>query len=352
VFEVAARPAILEQEPSVTSTTAPPPTSSPAPPAAPPTGATALPVALDLGGRHAEAVRRWVEGVLGWQPVDHETADLVPAAIRLVDVDGAAAGASAPGLPSALLVGPDDPPALAASTATRWRPDLVLAWPDDRDRLRELVEAVLAVPRASRAVGRVVRVGGAAGGVGTSTVALALAGLSAWSGLRALVAVGPSAPVGAAVAVPAAALSAPDLWQRASPLPGVPRARVVRVVDGQPLPDAAAADLEVAVLDAGVAADVEVLVCRADAAGLDAAHATTAAVVVVVGDGPASLAAVRRACGARRWLTLPHSARVARAGLHRRVPTALPGTWLRALQPLAPTVTARDRPPLRHAGER
>src|SRR5690606_19519960 len=32
--------------------------------------ATALPVALRLGGRGAESVRRWVEGVLGWQPID------------------------------------------------------------------------------------------------------------------------------------------------------------------------------------------------------------------------------------------------------------------------------------------
>jgi hypothetical protein len=332
----------------VRSTTAPSPDASPsvspAPSTGPAPGTAALPVALDLAGRHAEAVRRWVEGVLGWQPVDGETADLVPAAVRLLDLDGAAGGAPGSGVPIGLLVGPEDPPALAASTASRWRPDLVLAWPDERDRLREVVEAALVAPRPSRGTGRVVRVGGAAGGVGTSTVALALAGLSAWSGLRALAVVGPSAPVGEVVTVPAAALSAPDLWQRASRLPGVPRARVVRVLDRQPLPDTAAGDLEVAVLDVGVASDVEVLVCRADAAGLDAARSTTAAAVVVVGDGPASSAAVRRACGGRRWLRLPHSARVARAGLHRRVPTALPGTWLRALQPLAPTVTARDGP--------
>jgi hypothetical protein len=344
----------------VTSTTAPSPDASPSVAPAPSTGPVtstapvpstgpdlspaALPVALDLAGPHAEAVRRWVEGVLGWQPVDGETADLVPAAVRLLDLDGAAGGVPGPGVPLGLLVGPDDPPALAASTASRWRPDLVVAWPDERDRLRAVVEAAVVAPRTPRGVGRVVRVGGAAGGVGTSTVALALAGLSAWSGLRALAVVGPSAPVGEVVAVPAAALAAPDLWQRASRLPGVPRARVVRVVDRQPLPDTAAGDHEVAVLDMGVASDVEVLVCRADAAGLDAAHSTTAAAVVVVGDGPASSAAVRRACGGRRWLRLPHSARVARAGLHRRVPTALPGTWLRALQPLAPTVTARDGP--------
>jgi hypothetical protein len=121
------------------------------------------------------------------------------------------------------------------------------------------------------------------------------------------------------------------------------------VADQQPLPEPISGDLEVAVLDVGVGTDVDVLVCRADAAGLEAAAATTAAAVVVVGDGPASAAAVRRACGGRRRLALPRSARVERAGLHRRVPGALPGSWLRALRPLVPTALpaqpARDPGP-------
>jgi hypothetical protein len=304
----------------------------------------ALPVALDLAGPHADGVRRWVEGVLGWQPVDGDTADLVPAALRLVDLEAAVRFSPRRSIPTVLLVAAAAPAVTVAAMASRWQPDLALVWPDDRDELRDAVDALLAVPRQVVTSGRLVRVGGAAGGAGASTVALALAGLCAWSGLRSLAAVGSTAPVGEVVAVPAAALSSPDLWQRASALPGVPRARAVRVVGQRPLPDPTAADLEVAVLDVGVATDVDVLVCRADAAGLDAASATTAAAVVVIGDGPASRSAVRRACGGRRWLSLPRSARVARAGLHRRVPTALPGSWLRRLQPLAPADPDRRRP--------
>jgi hypothetical protein len=307
----------------------------------------ALPVALDLAGPHAEGVRGWVEGVLGWQPVAGDTADLVPAAIRLADPDSdpspPPAGRS---IPTVLLVGEADPAPIAAAAASRSRPDLVLAWPQERERLAPAVDALLAASRRPGSTGRVIRVGGAAGGTGTSTVTLALAGLSAWSGQRSLAAVGLTAPVGEVVTVAGAALEAPDLWQRATPLPGTRRARAVRVVtDQQPLPDPLAGDLDVAVLDVGVGTDVDVLVCRADAAGLDAAAVTTAAVVVVVGDGPAPSSAVRRACGGRRWLLLPRSSRVERAGLHRQVPAALPGRWLRGLWPLVPTAVSAQRDP-------
>jgi hypothetical protein len=293
----------------------------------------ALPVALDLAGPHADGVRRWVEGVLGWQPVDADTSELVPAALRLCDVAG---GGAVSGRPTVLLVGDDDPPAAVAEVAVRDRPDLVVPWPAGRDDLGQQVARMLAGHAPPAGQVRVLRVGGSAGGTGTSTVALALAGLAGWSGLRTLVAVGAGAPVEDALLVPADAVAAPDLWRRAAALPGVPRARLVRVADRGWLPEPAASEPEVAVLDVGVATDVDVLVCRPDAAGLDAASRTTAAAVVMVGDGPASTAAVRRACGHRRHLSLPRSARVARAGLHRRVPTSLPGSWLRSLSPLVP----------------
>jgi hypothetical protein len=313
----------------------------------------ALPVALDVAGRHGEGVRRWVEGVLGWQTIDPATADVVPAALRLFDLasetarrEGRRAAGGRPGelggpaaarvVPSALLVDGDDDPADVAALAARVRPDLVVAWPEERGSLLDAVAALLAEDRTPGTAVRVLRIGGSAGGVGTSTVALALAGLSSWSGARTLVAVGRTAPVGDALPVAAAAVAAPDLWRRATALAGVPRARVVRLAEAGPLPDPGCTDLDLAILDVGVAPDVDVLVCRADAAVLDAASATTAAAVVVVGEGPASHAAVRRACGDRRLLTVPVSARVARAGLHRRVPTALPGAWLRALTELAP----------------
>jgi hypothetical protein len=317
------------------------PTASPSP------DTVALPVFLDLGGPHAEGVRRWIEGVLGWQAVAGDTADLVPAAIRLSDLDSAPAPSPAGrSIPTVLLVGEADAAPSAAAAASRSRPDLVLAWPQERERLAPAVDALLAASRRSGSTGRVIRVGGAAGGTGTSTVTLALAGLSAWSGLRSLAAVGTTAPVGEVVTVTGSALEAPDLWQRATPLPGTQRARAVRVVaDQRPLPDPPSGDLEVAVLDVGVGTDVDVLVCRPDAAGLDAAAATTAAVVVVVGDGPAPASAVRRACGGRRRLTLPRSARVERAGLHGRVPAALPGRWLRVLWPLVPAAVSAQHDP-------
>jgi hypothetical protein len=59
-------------------------------------------------------------------------------------------------------------------------------------------------------------------------------------------------------------------------------------------------------------------------------------VVVVVGDGPASPRAVSEAIGGRRRLDLPWSVRVGRAGLVGRVPASLPGSFVRALLPLAP----------------
>jgi hypothetical protein len=327
-------------------------TRRPSVPIAPPVtalgaDAVALPVVIDLAGPHAEAVRGWVEGVLGWQPVAGDTADLVPAAIRLLDPGSVPSllPAGRP-IPTVLLVSEADTAPVAAAAASRSHPELVLAWPQERERLASAVDALLASSRRPGSPGRVIRVGGAAGGTGTSTVALALAGLSAWSGLRSLAAVGVTAPLGEVVTVAGSALEAPDLWQRATPLPGTQRARAVRVVtDQQPLPEPPSGDLEVAVLDVGVGTDVDVLVCRADAAGLDAAAATTAAAVVVVGDGPASPAAVRRACGGRRRLTLPRSARVERAGLHRRVPGALPGRWLHALWPLVPTAVPAQHDP-------
>jgi hypothetical protein len=311
--------------------TSPGPTSSPAPDTTLDT--TALPVALDLAGPHADGVRRWVEGVLGWQPIDADTGELVPAALRLCDVAGAGAVSARP---TVLLVADDEAPAAVAEAAVRARPDLVVPWPAGRDDLPQQVAGMLADHAPPPGQVRVLRVGGAAGGTGTSTVALALAGLAGWSGLRTLVAVGAGAPVDDGLLVPGDAVAAPDLWRRASALPGVPQARVVRVADRGWLPEPAASEPEVAVLDVGVATDVDVLVCRADAAGLEAVTRTTAAAVVVNGAGPASAAAVRRACGHRRHLSLARSARVARAGLHRRVPTSLPGSWLQPLTPLVP----------------
>lgn len=302
----------------------------------------ALPVALTLGGTHADAVRRHVEGTLGWQPVDDSAAGLVPPALRIVDVAGGPAALATAGGPAAavvpvvLLVIEADPADLAAEVARRLRPAHVLRWPQDRDRLVSAVAEVLVTGRQRQVRTRILRVGGASGGVGTSTIVLAIAGLLGWSGRRTLAAVRPGAPVGSVRPLPVEALGAVDLWGRASPLPGAGDARVVQVVGPGACSWPDDPGLSAAVLDEGVSTEVDVLVLRPDAAGLAAAGTTTAGSLVVVGSGPAAPRQVAAACGARHHVLLPRSARVARAGLHARVPTSLPGAFLRALVPLVP----------------
>jgi len=85
--------------------------------------------------------------------------------------------------------------------------------------------------------------------------------------------------------------------------------------------------------DTGVTEDVDVLVLRRDAAGVAALRDAVAAVVVVVDHGLAPIRAVRAAAGNRRVVSVPWSARVARAAIVERVPAGLPGAWLRALAP-------------------
>jgi hypothetical protein len=312
----------------------------------PPELPTALPVALGLGSEAAEAVHRWVEGVLGWQPVGDGRDDLTPR-LRLLDTVAGATSASSH-VPTVLLVAGGADVTTVADAAARCLPDRTLRWPEDRDRLPDTVRRLLAQPRPVRTTGRLVRVGGSAGGVGTSTVALALGGLAAWSGTPTVVAVGATAPVGPVTCLPGPALVAPDAWQGASPVPGVARLRALRITDGPLAAEVIPPDDHLGVLDVGVAADVDVLVARADAAGLDAMRTTTAAGIVVVGEGPAPAVSVRRACGDRRRVAVAWSARVARAGLHRRIPTGLPGRWIAGLGPLAPTSLAppphRSRP--------
>ena len=53
----------------------------------PSVGPQAVPVALALGERHVGSVRRWLEGTLGWQPVEDDLDGPVPPSVRLVDVE-------------------------------------------------------------------------------------------------------------------------------------------------------------------------------------------------------------------------------------------------------------------------
>lgn len=296
-------------------------------------GLEALPVVLSLGRSDAARVAAWVEGVLGWQPVDPHLGGLPPR-LRVADVAGAGAVDAGPGVPSVLLVAPDDPALDVATAVHGLRPAAVLAWPDDRDRIVAVAAGLVAGERAPATDGLVLRVGGAAGGVGTTTVALALGALAAWRHGATLVVTWGTVPTASPRTVPLDALAGQRTFDEATTVPGIPGLRVTRAAAppvGVPVDAGPAA---VVVRDVGIGDDVDVLVLRRDAAGVAALERSSAAVAVVLDDGLAPSAAVVAAAGGRRTVTLPRSVRVARAGLLSRVPTALPASYLRLLRPL------------------
>jgi hypothetical protein len=303
---------------------------------------TALPVALALGARHVGSVRGWLEGTLGWQAVEDDVDAPVPPVVRLIDVDAAATRAtgSADGsthaldLPSVLLVEDADPPHVVGEVVRTLAPLGICRWPVDRDALPDLVARALRAPRPVSASSRTLRVGASAGGVGATTVVLALAGIAAWAGQRALAVVHGHAGVRAATAVPADALGAPDLWNRAAPVPAVAGLRVVHT--GRVAPDRAPDDrrIELAVLDVGTEADADIVVCRPDGAAAAMLPSTMAGAVVVVGAGLLSAERIGALAGGRLVVHAPSSARVARAVLRGHVPAGLPGAWLATLGPL------------------
>jgi len=322
-------------------------------PTTPVSVASALPVDLALSGAHRDAVGRWVEGALGWQVITSTDGtggdDPVPPVLRLRDhapqVRRGTAGG--PGivrvLPEILLLADDVAPVAAATLAQAAPSTPVLGWPSQRDRLPELAAAALAAPATRSQTASMLTVGGSAGGVGTTTVAMALAGLRAWSGGATLVAVrGLGLPWRQ---VPVAALADGDLWSQADPLPGLDAVRAVRLTDGAPLPDLADARIEAVIVDAGPTPDCDVLVCRADAAGLWSLERTTAAAVVMMGDGPVPARALRDALAGRSAIRLPYSVRVARAGVAHRVPAGLPGRWIAELRPLLASTGVGGRGP-------
>jgi hypothetical protein len=319
--------------------------------------AAAVPVALALGNQHGESVRRWLEGTLGWQAVDDDPDGPVPPAIRVLDLDGAVRLLTAPAggaldvdrgitLPAVLLVVDGDPPARVAEAARRLtlRGGLIVCrWPQDGARLPDLVARMLRAPRPDAPRSRTLRIGGAAGGVGTTTVALALTGLSAWSGRRTLAVVHGQTGARSAFPVPADALSAPDLWSRATPLIGVPDGRVVHTGDRPPAAAPTDRRIDVRILDVGVDVDPDVLVCRPDGAAADVLRRTIAGAVVVVGTGLLSPARIRALAGGRTLVLVPTSVRVARAVLRGQAPAGLPGSWLAPLAPLIDS-TRHDGP--------
>jgi hypothetical protein len=299
--------------------------------------AQAVPVALALGERHVGSVRRWIEGTLGWQAVDDDLDGPVPPSVRIVDVEGAVrlldAGA-VDRLPTVLLVEEDDVVALAADVARRLQPASVCRWPDGRDALPELVARAVGQQHFGAAEGRVLRVGGVAGGVGTTTVVLALTGIAGWSGQRALAVVHGHAGVREVTPVSPDAVVSPDLWARATPLPGVKEARVIHT--GIAAPSHVPVDRRVglSVIDVGTNPEPDIVVCRPDRGAAEQLSVTTAGAVVVVGRGLLSPERIAELAGGRRLVHVPTSVRVARAVLRGHVPAGLPGTWLAALRPL------------------
>lgn len=304
-----------------------------------------LPVTVDLPGVLGQEVTAFVEGEAGWQVV----ADGGPPRPVLALTDR-----PRPGQPCVVVV--DGTPGHDVTRAALLAGALdVIGWPADRGRL---ADAPLRAQTARTPQGgaRVLRVGGASGGAGTSTVSLALAGLLAWAGLRTLV-VGDDdllrlcgrAPWEGPGAREVGALDPADARREvaalARPVAGVEGLAVLGGPAGSASPGAGAArawPADVIVWDVRSGhGEADVLVGRPDAGLLAVADA--AVPVVVVGEGPLDARGVRGVLGRPPMVWLPASARVARAGLAGRVPSALPGRWLHALQVLRDGVV-RDCP--------
>lgn len=275
------------------------------------TNPSAIPVRTDFAD-HAlgVAVGRWVEAHLGWQVV--ADSPHLPARLHLADRP----------LPGAVLVTRDP---LAVHDGP------VVVWPDQAEALRTITPDPPPRPR-----GTTVLVGGAAGGVGTSTVAVALAAVHAWSGVRTWLVAGPAtqAMLGVASGQVAEVPAAPGLAVTADPALAARRCGVEDRV----------------VVDAGVLVGASVLVARPDGAlvaALDAATDGTRRprVVVTVGQGALRPAEVARLLAdhpveGRRHVHLPWDLRIGRAGLRGRLPGDLPGRWVRTLATGAGAVAA------------
>lgn len=280
------------------------------------TDLTALPVSVDLSLALREEVQRHVEAAMGWQVT---TSTDLPARLHLYGV-----GRGASEVPSILVVTANDDAGAAATAAIGAR--AVLRWPDDAPSLPATAARLLsAAPQTGVPT---LRIAGSAGGVGTTTVALALGGLVAWSGCRVLVASASDLAVPGPPTV--STLRGPRPWEAAVDVAGVPGLRAIRGADGAI--EVTGPDL---VVDDTRSGSPHLLVVGADRVGLEAVRSAEVGAVVVVERGPLRPADLVAAAGPRLAASLPWSHRVARAGLHLRVPSSLPGSWLARLAPLA-----------------
>lgn len=318
-------------------------------------------LAARLAGPHAGPVRRHLDALPTVEVVEP---DLVPPQAVIGDVAGWREQPSRPGLPTILLVEEDADPLEVARAVGRLAPTAVVGWPAERHGLADRLRTVAARGEGGEATRRNVArmlIAGTAGGVGVTTVALTLGGLAAWRGRTTLVVARGPVPVPGARRVAPSALAAPGLWGAATPVPGLPTLRIVAVdhaahgsdPDGAVPIEPGGADLVLS--EVGHGAEADVLVARRDAAGLDGIAASAAALAVVHDHGPAGDRALAAAVGDRRVIVVPHSIRVARAGLRGRVPGGLPGSFVRRLAPVLGRAVAsgppgRSREDARRAG--
>lgn len=290
------------------------------------TTSEALPVVLELGGPAGGRVRRHLEGELGWQPVEPDGP--VPPRVRIVDVPACDRLAAAV-LPTWLVVTEHDAPDAAARAATRIRATEVVRWPPSEGAFAVAARG-LRDERPGAELSEL-RVGASSGGVGCTTVALALGALAAWAGEPTTVVTHGVVPHPVGASVDPETLASPDVRRAARAVRGVPGLELLHVT--APAPDV---PLHLggrgAVRDVGATERVvDVLVVRRDAAGLAAAASTAAGTVLVADVGIVPAGAFRDAVGRRRIVLLPWSVRVARAAALGRVPASLPGRWLRQL---------------------
>ncbi|MDX1620296.1 MAG: hypothetical protein R3320_04855 [Nitriliruptorales bacterium] len=293
----------------------------------------ALPVEVEIAEPTGPRVRAYLEGTLGWQVVDHGTSKLVPPVCRLVDV-GAEAMPGAP--PTLLLVTERDDARDAAAAAVRLGPAGIVRWPEEREALPATAEGLATAAPHEHATAGQLRIAGAAGGVGATTVCLAVGGLLAWAGRPALVIARGPVPVPEVRQLSSEDLAGAGTWRGATSVPGCDGLKVVRCNDSTAdAPVDAGAVAAAVIRDVGVVDEADVLVMRRDRPGIDALAVTSAGTAIVIDDGVVPVRSFTAAAGRRRLLVLERSVRVARAGALQRVPASLPGSWLRTLRPLA-----------------
>jgi hypothetical protein len=293
-----------------------------------------LPVLVDLPGKLGEEVIAFVEVEAGWQVVG-ASGPLAP----VLELTAVARGDR----PCVVVVeGPVQAEEVRAALLGGALD--VIVWPDDRARL---LEAPLRIPvrRPNGSGPPVLRIAGCSGGVGTSTVALALGGLLAWSGRATLVVgdddllrlcgVGPWSGAGASELAQldeaGAAAEVASLSRRIRGIDGLG----VLGGGGAAIGSAAGWPVQAVIADLRSPHDLAGadFVCARPDAGLGALDGQPSDLsVLVIGDGPLDRAGVRRRLGRLPVAWLPASVRVARAGVAGRVPAGLPGAWLETLR--------------------